>query len=684
MKNNQPVTQREIDYGDHVALVSKTDLQGIITYVNDSFVRISGFSREELIGKNHNIVRHPDMPSWAFEDLWKTVKNGHPWRGFVKNRAKNGDHYWVRATVSPITHKGEITGYLSLRKKPTKSEIAQAESLYRNPDPPRKRFSPLQWFGNLSLQLKIQPILLIVLVGATFAVYYEMRSSIMENVQKRAESTAMQVIDSANMLMVTGMISDPNNRRLMIKKIIEGQHLKSLRLVRTEQVVRQFGAGLPEEHLDDPKVRETIESSVKAGRPIPSYSLDHVDGKPVFRAITPYIESHDFHETDCLMCHQVKVGSSNGASDISIDLSREFGHLDRIIVYLAAGQLALQIFLYFFLGWIARRFVADPVEEIKQHLEEIVEGDFSRQVDISKRDEMGELLCSIQSTKVLMGSVIDQIGSVSSEIEKRSLHLSEASFQASQAAQAQSEASHNMASGMEQISVSIDHVSENTDEVRKITVESSSIASSGGETVRQVVSDMISIGTEVVHASESIKNLGEKSEEIKGIVQVIRDIADQTNLLALNAAIEAARAGEQGRGFAVVADEVRKLAEKTSSSTQEIAMTISGIHDGTMDAIRMIGTVVEKVKHGEKLAGAAGEAILAIGEGAQKVKVGVDDISSSIREQSIASREVAANVERIAQMSEENTEVIAQVDDTAKALKELVSTLEATVGNFRM
>lgn len=684
MKDNQPVTQREIEYGESMALVSKTDLKGIITYVNDAFVKISGFSREELIGKNHNMVRHPDMPSWAFEDLWKTVKGGHPWRGIVKNRCKSGDHYWVRATVSPITHQGQVTGYLSLRKKPSRQEISQAEALYRSGKPPRGRHSILQWFGNLSLQLKIQPILLVVLVAATFAVYWQMRSAILENVQKRAESTAMQVIDSANMLMVTGMISEPDNRKLMIRKVIEGQHLRSLRLVRTEQVVKQFGPGLPEEHLDDPLVRKTIEDSVKAGRSIPRFSLDHVSGKPVFRAITPYIESHDFHGTDCLTCHQVAVGSSNGASDITIDLSAEFRHLDVIIAYLAAGQLALQVFLYFFLGWIAKHFVAGPIEEVKHHLMELVDGDFSRQVDISKRDEAGELFCALQSTKVLMGAMIDQISSVSMEMEHRAEHLSEAVSQASQAAHAQSEASHNMAAGMEQISVSIDHVSDNADEVRSISVESSAIASKGGETVKQVVSDMSSIGTEVQAAANAIKSLGERTAEIHGIIQVIRDIADQTNLLALNAAIEAARAGEQGRGFAVVADEVRKLAEKTSHSTQEITVTIGGINAGTMDAIRMIEAAVEKVKHGEALAGAAGEAILEIGSGAEKVKTGVDDISNSIREQSIASREVAANVEKIAQMSEENSHSIAQVDETARMLKALSVSLEDMVRNFRM
>lgn len=684
MKNNQPVTQREVSFDESEALVSKTDLKGIITYVNDAFAKLSGSSREELLGQNHNIVRHPDMPSWAFEDLWKTVKGGHPWRGVVKNRTKSGDHYWVRATVTPVLHHGRVEGYLSLGKKPSRQEISEAEVLYKNPSPPKKRFSVLRWFGNLSLQLKIQPVILVVLVIATYIVYAEMKSSIMENVRRRADASAMQVIDSANMLMETGMISDTHNRKLMIEKIIEGQHLRSLRLVRTEQVVRQFGPGLPEEHLDDPAVKAAIAASVAAGKSIPRFSLNYIGSKPVFRAITPYIESTNFHETNCLMCHQVKVGSSNGASDLTIDLSGDFGRLNRIVEGLVAGQVLLQILLFFFLRWIAKRFVAGPIEEAKHHLREIVEGDFSRQADISKRDEAGELLCAIQSTKVLMGAMINQIGDVSVEIEHRAEHLSDAVSSASAAANAQSEASHNMASGIEEISVSIDHVSENTEEVKQISVESSAIAGRGGETVSEVVSDMASIGTEVMATSKAIQTLGERSNEIRDIIRVIQDIADQTNLLALNAAIEAARAGEQGRGFAVVADEVRKLAEKTSESTKEIAVTIGGINEGTMEAVRMIEAAVEKVKHGEALAGKAGEAIKAIGEGALRVQGGVDDISSSIREQSIASHEIASNVEKIAQMSEENSHAIRQVDDTAKVLTDLAKDLEKTVRNFRM
>ena len=119
MKTNLPVTQKELELPDSTLIVSRTDLKGVITYVNRNFLDVSGFSEEEVIGQNQNIVRHPDMPSEAFEGLWNTVKAGKPWIGIVKNRCKNGDHYWVEAVVSPTSEGGDqISGYISVRKKP--------------------------------------------------------------------------------------------------------------------------------------------------------------------------------------------------------------------------------------------------------------------------------------------------------------------------------------------------------------------------------------------------------------------------------------------------------------------------------------------------------------------------------------------------------------------------------------
>lgn len=130
MKTNLPVTDNEVTLDASQTIVSKTNLKGIITYVNQEFIDICGFSEEELIGKNHNIVRHPDMPPAAFQDLWDTINAGKPWIGIVKNRCKNGDYYWVEANVTPVQENGKIVGHLSIRKKPSRDQITQAESLY--------------------------------------------------------------------------------------------------------------------------------------------------------------------------------------------------------------------------------------------------------------------------------------------------------------------------------------------------------------------------------------------------------------------------------------------------------------------------------------------------------------------------------------------------------------------------
>ncbi|MBC7860178.1 MAG: PAS domain-containing protein [Burkholderiaceae bacterium] len=130
MRKNFPVTGREVPVPDHVRLVSRTDTKGVVTFANDHFLEVCGFSREELVGASHNIVRHPDMPPAAFEDMWQTLQKGAQWRGVVKNRCKNGDHYWVDAHVVPVRKDGATIGYMSVRTKPSRAAVERAEALY--------------------------------------------------------------------------------------------------------------------------------------------------------------------------------------------------------------------------------------------------------------------------------------------------------------------------------------------------------------------------------------------------------------------------------------------------------------------------------------------------------------------------------------------------------------------------
>ena len=130
MRTNMPVTGKEFDYPESAKIVSTTDLKGVIVHGNQDFISISGFETEELIGHNHHVVRHPDMPPAAFADLWQTLKSGKPWMGIVKNRCKNGDHYWVDAYVTPAMENGVVVGYQSVRQKPSRTLVANAERLY--------------------------------------------------------------------------------------------------------------------------------------------------------------------------------------------------------------------------------------------------------------------------------------------------------------------------------------------------------------------------------------------------------------------------------------------------------------------------------------------------------------------------------------------------------------------------
>lgn len=681
LANGAHITNREIDYPESMVFVTKTDTKGVITYANDSFVEISGYSHAELIGSNHNIVRHPDMPRWAFADLWDTIKSGHPWRGIVKNRAKSGDHYWVRATVSPIIVDNTVVGYMSLRRKPGKEEIAQADKLYRLGHPPKKRRTLLDWFSLLQLKTKlhlsVQLVMFGILVFVSLLMADYIRARMLDAARQHAEGLANEVIDSANMLMATGKISEIDNRKLLIKKISGSGNIVSLHLIRTDQITRQFGAGLPEEQVSTELQRQVI------ARKQAHYGMEWQGDIPVFHAVTPYLATTDFHGTNCLSCHQVEAGSVNGISDISIDISADYAAYRQIISRIILGIVLIQIALFFVVGWIVRRFVTVPVGNITSSLNHLVNGNVRGQVDISGRDEMGKVLCAVQTSKVYLGSCFDRITTASNKLNLAN-QLSEAVAKISTASHIQSEAAASIAAAVEEMTVSIDQITENSGEVQRISEHSKQAAANGEEAVKQVIGEMARINLAVTGISEKIDALGVKSEQIQDIVKVIGEIADQTNLLALNAAIEAARAGESGRGFAVVADEVRKLAEKTGNATKEITRVVNNINSGTSEAVSEMAAAVTMVKTGAVMVEITGGAMAEISAGAISVLNGVEDILSALKEQSAASHDIAVNVERVAQMSEQNNFALEEVSATAKCLREQVVELDKSIEHFKI
>jgi methyl-accepting chemotaxis protein len=248
----------------------------------------------------------------------------------------------------------------------------------------------------------------------------------------------------------------------------------------------------------------------------------------------------------------------------------------------------------------------------------------------------------------------------------------------------QQEASATTAASVEEVTASIGQVADRAREALESSQEAGNLADEGARIVHDVSGEMTALADGVNSTSRQVEALGERSREIGNIVGVIREIADQTNLLALNAAIEAARAGEQGRGFAVVADEVRKLAERTGSATVDISRTIDTIQKDTssvVDAMRASGA---RVGQGVAMATQAAESLAKINEGTHLTRSRVDEIARAMGEQSIAGAEISRNVDRIAGMAQENAKSVEETAEDAQHLQKLADTLQHLVGKFKV
>jgi methyl-accepting chemotaxis protein len=310
--------------------------------------------------------------------------------------------------------------------------------------------------------------------------------------------------------------------------------------------------------------------------------------------------------------------------------------------------------------------------------------DLTRRVDYSANDEIGAMVSALnQMLEKIQGSMRSIQGSMG-EVRGAVSALSTAASEVASSSAHQSSASSAMAASIEEMTVSVNTVSDSAHVAKDLAMRSGAVSTEGGEIIEKTVAEMASIGTIVTSASQVIESLGNDSQQISAVVQVIKEVADQTNLLALNAAIEAARAGEQGRGFAVVADEVRKLAERTTQSTLDIGSMIEKIQRSATQAVAEMRQVVEQVGAGQALAADAGQRINEIRDAAQQVSAAIVEISSALQEQSAASLDIARHVEGIAQMTDENHAAADNTADSARRLDGLATEVDQVISSFRV
>ena len=729
MKINMPVTDHEVEMQKGTILVTRTDLKGIITFANDAFIEISGFSKEELIGKNHNVVRHPDMPVAAFEDLWMCNKAIKPWQALVKNRTKSGDFYWVEASVTPVFANGKVSEFLSVRYKPSSDQISKAEDFYEKLNSNQVQMRP----KGLSLILKkIREFnfaykgvmgltsLLLPSVYLMYLFYLEKEYAFLAIVAVLAMFSTFLAVNMHR------LVNNTLESTIGVCYAMAGGYYRNKIDLNRTDVFGDFNRAVFNTQVKlNADIAYVKEEGIKSYRI--KQALDQVTGNVMMAdvnydiiymnksAVELFFNNEEDFQKDLpdfdstrLIGTNIDVFHENPAKQRSL-----LGNLDKTMQaeLLIGGHSMVIIATPVFDGetrlgtvveWIDKTQEVSIQKEIDSIVNMVSSGRLDNRIELQgKEGFFAQLSTGINDLTDVVEQVINEIAYVMSGVAEgdltrtitkeyhgtfadckedinKSLHklssvfsnvLSSAEFINNSSDEIAS-GNNNLSQRAEQQAASLEETASSMEQLTstvKNNADNADQANHVATTARQLAENG---GSVVASAVGAMQEINESSTKIAEIIGVIDEIAFQTNLLALNASVEAARAGEQGRGFSVVATEVRNLAQRSATAAKE--------------SKELIQTSVQKVRSGTEFVNETGKALNEIVTGVKKVGDIVAEIAAASAEQSQGIEQVNQAINQMDEITQQNAALAEEASAASISMSEQSTNMTHLLSFFKV
>lgn len=535
---------------------------------------------------------------------------------------------------------------------------------------------------NVKIWIRLVGLLGVLLVAAIGALVYwasaEQARIARSQAEDLARSTHQMTMANLMFMKVTKTIKQ---RSEYMDQVRQSEAVKDLRIVRGDPVNFQMGDGDESESQ-----RDALESAVLAsGNPVFQEMQDPTHGR-VLRAVFPAVSTKNYLGRNCLECHdEHPEGTVLGAVSMKVSLEKSAQEVTGFRFALTAAALGTLVVLLACIYLFITRFVTRPMEDLTRNLDDIAagDGDLTRRLQVQGQDEIGVASHAFNGMLDKLQTLIRGAGTTATDVSTSSHALSDSARRLAEGSALQSDRSSEVAAAVEQMTSSIGGVAARSQTVERLSEQSLSRTEEGTVCVAELSGKLVQVETAVSQIADTVSTFVHSTDSISTMTRQVKDIADQTNLLALNAAIEAARAGEHGRGFAVVADEVRKLAEKSARSAAEIDAITSGLGGESAEVTAAIDRGLAVLRSSLDSLGKVSEVLNAAQSAVREVAGGMAEIRDATQEQNQVAEDVANNVASIASLAQDNNALISDMANMVCALAQHSDRLQQEMDRFK-